>query len=49
MMSINLSNITTLNIKDSDYCSIISLITKNEAMNFMQNVNLTEKAERYII
>ena len=31
MMSINLNNIATLNIKVSDHCCIIDLISKNEA------------------
>ena len=43
MISINLSNIAILNMKGSDYCCIISLISKNEAINLMQNVGLTEK------
>ena len=43
MMSINLSDITILNIKSSDYCSIISLISKNEAIKLLQNADLTEK------
>ena len=38
MMSINFSNIAILNIKVSDYCCIISLISKNEVINLMQNV-----------
>ena len=33
-----------LNIKYSDYCCIISLINKNEAINLMQNADLTEKS-----
>ena len=41
MMSINLCNIAILNIKGSDYCSIISLISKNEAINLLQNADLT--------
>ena len=40
----NLSNITILNIKSADYCCIISRISKNEAISFMEN---TEKAEHY--
>ena len=32
-MSINLSDAAILNIKDSDYFCIISLINKNEAVN----------------
>ena len=43
MMSMNLSNIATLNIKGSDSCCIISLISKNEAINLMQKFDLTEK------
>ena len=46
-MSINLSVIAILNIKDPDYCCIISLISKNEAINLMQNADLTKKAEHY--
>ena len=44
MISINLSDITILNIKGSDYRCIISLISKNEAINVMQNTDLTEKS-----
>ena len=43
-MSMNLSDTAILNIKDSDYCCIISLINKNEAVNIMQNADLTEKS-----
>ena len=32
MMSMDLSNFAILSIKGSDYCSIISLIIKNEAI-----------------
>ena len=46
-MSINLRNIAILNIKGSDYCCIISLISKNEAIKLLQNANLTEKKEHY--
>ena len=35
IMSMNLSNIAILNIKGSDYCCIISGISKNEAINLM--------------
>ena len=41
MMSINLCDIAILNIKGSDYCCIISLISKNEAKNLLQNADLT--------
>ena len=43
-MSMNLSDTATLNIKGSDYCCIISGISKSEAINLMQNTNLTEKS-----
>ena len=43
MMSINLSDIAFSNIKGSDYCCIISLISKNEAINFTKNADLTKK------
>ena len=43
MMSMNLSDIAILNINCSDYRCIISLINKNEAMNLIQNADLTEK------
>ena len=50
MMSIHLGNIAILNIQVSDYCCITSLITlislitsKNEAINLMENTNLTKK------
>ena len=45
MMSINLSDIAILNIKVADYCCIISVISKSEAMNFVQNIDLIEKPE----
>ena len=35
MISINLSDIAILNIKGADYCCIISLISKNEAINLL--------------
>ena len=33
-----------LNINGSDYCCIISLISKNEAINLLQDAYLTEKS-----
>ena len=42
VMFMNLRDIAIL--KGSDYCSIISLISKNEAINLMQNCKLTEKS-----
>ena len=47
MMSIILSDIAILKIKRSDYRFIISLISKKEAINLMQNVDLTKKTEHY--
>ena len=44
MMSVNLSNIAILSIKGSDYRCFISLISKNEAINLLQNANLNEKS-----
>ena len=44
-----LTDIAILNIKGSDYYCIISLIRKNEAINVMQNVDLTEKSGIIII
>ena len=43
MMSVNLSVIAILNIKGSDYCCIIRLISKNEATNLLQDADLTKK------
>ena len=47
MISINLSDIAILNIRGCDYRCIISLISKSEAINVMQNADLTKKAEHY--
>ena len=44
MMSVNLTEDAILNIKGSDYCCIISLISKNKAISLMQNADLTEKS-----
>ena len=46
IMSVNLSGIAILNIRGSDYRFIISLIIKNEAINLLQNEDLTEKSGR---
>ena len=42
MMPVNLRDIAILNIKGSDYHCIICLISKNEAINLLQNANLTK-------
>ena len=39
----NLSDIAVFNIKGSDYCCIISGISKSEAIKLLQNIDLTEK------
>ena len=44
MMSMNLCDIAILNIKGSYYRCIINGISKIEAINLMQNTNLTEKS-----
>ena len=47
MMAMNLSDIAILIINSVDYRCIISRISKGEAINLMQNINLTEKVEHY--
>ena len=47
MVSMNLHNIAILNIKGTDYRCIINLISKNEAINLMQNVDLTLKSGKF--
>ena len=42
--SINLIDIAILNSQGSDFRCIISLISKNEAINLLQNADLTEKS-----
>ena len=44
MMSVNLSDIAILNIKGSDFRCIISLISKNKAINLLRNADLTGKS-----
>ena len=43
MMSINLSNIAILKIKNADYRCIITGISESEAIRFFENINFTEK------
>ena len=43
MVSTNLSDVAILNIKGSDYCCIISLISKNQTIDLMQKADLTKK------
>ena len=44
MISVNLRDIAILDIKGSDCCCIISLISKNEAISLLQNADLTEES-----
>ena len=44
VMSVSLSDIAILNIEGSDYRCIISSISKNEAINLLQNAEQTEKS-----
>ena len=44
MMSMNFSDIAILNIKGADYSYIISEISKHEAINLIQNADLSEKS-----
>ena len=43
----NLIYVAILTIKISDYCCIISLISKNETIDVMQNAVLAKKAKYY--
>ena len=43
-VSMKLSDIAILNIKGSEYCCIIGGISKNAAINLMQNTDLTKKS-----
>ena len=43
-MSISLGDIVILNIKGSDYCCIVRLISKNQAINLMKKADLTEES-----
>ena len=43
MMSMNLSDITALKIHGVDYRFITRKISKSEAINLMENINLSEK------
>ena len=43
----NLTDIAILNIKSGDYCCIICRISKSEAINVMQNIDLANKVKYY--
>ena len=44
MMSMNLSYIATLSIKNVDYCCIIAGISEGKAIKLLQNIDLIEKS-----
>ena len=44
MMSMNLSDIAILSIKSTDYCCVVSGISKIRAVDLMQNIDLTKKS-----
>ena len=44
IMSMNLTDIANLNIEGAHYCYIINRISKSEAINLLQNIDLTEKS-----
>ena len=44
MMSMNLSNIAILDINGDDYCCIITGISNSEAINLIQNIDLSKKS-----
>ena len=44
MMPMNLSNFAILNIDGAGYCCIVIGISKSEAINLMQNIDLAEKS-----
>ena len=44
MMSMNLCDIAILNINDANYRCIITGISKSDAINLMQNIDLSEKS-----
>ena len=49
LMSLNLDDIDILNIYCADSHCIIRRISKSEAINLTQNIDLVEKAEHYKI
>ena len=48
MVSMNLRNIAILNIKSTDYCCIISGISKSESIHLMRKGDLTKKKPNII-
>ena len=46
MMSLNFRDLYILKIKGADNCFIVNRVSKSEAVNLMQNIDLTEKRRR---
>ena len=46
IMSMNLSNIAILKIKNVNYQCIITEISKSEAIKLLENIDLTEKKKK---
>ena len=44
VISMNLNDIANLNIHGAVFCSIINGVNKTEAVNVLQNVDLSEKS-----
>ena len=44
---VDLSKLSDVVKNDADYCCIISRISKNEAINLMQNTDLTRKSQTF--
>ena len=44
MIFINLSDFALSKIKNANYCCIITRISKSEAINLLQNIDLNEKS-----
>ena len=49
MVSMNLIDTAILNIHGLNYHCMITRVSKSEAVNLMQNINLSEKSEHYKI
>ena len=47
IMSVILKDVAILNIFSVDYCCIITGISKNEALNFLQNTDFSKKVKIY--
>ena len=45
MISMNFNDIAILNIHGIEYCCVISGISKNEAVNLLQNADLSQNVD----